>query len=120
RRDVPFGAEEDESDLLFVVPQLEERLVELAEGRERPPRCAERADGRRVARQVGCRTPERQRGRALVAIDRQQHVLPAYRVRLALPRGRRRAAPSRRASGGRCGERLRATLDGLVEPALGS
>jgi hypothetical protein len=91
------------------VPRLESASSSW-EGGERPPRCAERTDGRRVARQIGRRSPERS---ALLRALPRSIARSTCSQRTCLPRVSARAAartPFRCARRGRCGERLRPAL----------
>ena len=70
---ITFGPEEHDADLGLVEAQVEERVVELAPGGDRPGTRAGLEESRRALRLTPVRRPDGERGDALLAVDRETH-----------------------------------------------
>ena len=75
-----LGSQQQQADLLLVVPEVAEGIVQLAEGRQRPPARSDPADRRRLLGlgPVGC--AKGQCGGTLGPVDLNGQVLVADRV----------------------------------------
>src|SRR5258706_6785257 len=117
---VALGLENPGADVELVGAQRQDRVVELARHRERPPERSRRFDRGEVARSVHSRSPYGERCRAPRAIDRDLHPFIVEPVACVIACERRQRHGLRARARARAAQRQRAFAHDLGElPGLG-